>query len=334
MASIACLTVIFCFFPLLALAQSVEFVFNGFNASETNLTTEGASIIKPTGALRLTNKSHHVIGHAFYYEPIQMFDINSSFSTSFVFEIVPSSSEQGGYGLEFSSRNQRICSRDRKLRKIKAQALAVRYHQRHCCRAIILHEEWEQVVIHRDVKSSNVLIDAEMNARLGDFGLARLYDHGTASHTTNVVGTIGYIAPELARNGKASNSADVFAFGVLLLEIATGKGLQVQQISRILDAADPKLNSDYAVEEMELVLGLGLLCSHERPDSRPTMRRVMRYLNGDDLLPFIDWSSIDSKSISETNSRLLEGISKDTIMTSYHSLSIGSISSSCISTGR
>lgn len=88
---------------------------------------------------------------------------------------------------------------------------------------LYLHEEWEQVVIHRDVKSSNVLIDAEMNARLGDFGLARLYDHGTASHTTNVVGTIGYIAPELARNGKASTSTDVFAFGVLLLEIATGR---------------------------------------------------------------------------------------------------------------
>ncbi|KAL0344431.1 UNVERIFIED_CONTAM: putative L-type lectin-domain containing receptor kinase VI.1 [Sesamum radiatum] len=88
---------------------------------------------------------------------------------------------------------------------------------------LYLHEEWEQVVIHRDVKSSNVLIDHDMNARLGDFGLARLYDHGKNSHTTNVVGTIGYIAPELARTGKASKSSDVFAYGILLLEVACGR---------------------------------------------------------------------------------------------------------------
>ncbi|KAK2655993.1 hypothetical protein Ddye_009045 [Dipteronia dyeriana] len=88
---------------------------------------------------------------------------------------------------------------------------------------LYLHEECEQVVIHRDIKSSNVLIDDDMNARLGDFGLARLLDHGKISQTTNVVGTIGYIAPELARTGKASACTDVFAYGVLLLEIATGR---------------------------------------------------------------------------------------------------------------
>ncbi|CAI0422856.1 unnamed protein product [Linum tenue] len=64
-----------------------------------------------------------------------------------------------------------------------------------------------------------------MNGRLGDFGLARLYSHGmAASHTTNVVGTVGYIAPESARTGKASARSDVFAFGVLLLETASGRG--------------------------------------------------------------------------------------------------------------
>ncbi|XVF76873.1 hypothetical protein PTKIN_Ptkin13bG0301800 [Pterospermum kingtungense] len=108
MASTASLTVLFCFCLLFAPAQSVEFIFHGFNAGETNLTTEGGSIIKSTGLLRLTNNSHYVIGHAFYSEQIQMFDINSSssrnassFSTSFAFAIVPSSS-QGGYGLAFT----------------------------------------------------------------------------------------------------------------------------------------------------------------------------------------------------------------------------------------
>ena len=83
-----------------------------------------------------------------------------------------------------------------------------------------LHGEWEQVVVHRDVKASNVLLDGELNGRLGDFGLARLYDHGTDPQTTHVVGTLGYLAPEHTRTGKATTRTDVYAFGAFLLEIA------------------------------------------------------------------------------------------------------------------
>ncbi|XWS55492.1 hypothetical protein CRYUN_Cryun09bG0004900 [Craigia yunnanensis] len=205
---------------------------------------------------------------------------------------------------------------------------------------LYLHEEWDLVVIHRDVKSSNVLIDAEMNARLGDFGLARLYDHGTDSHTTNIVGTIGYIAPELARNGKASTSSDVFAYGVLLLEVVSGRKpidsrnfflvdwvIECHQMGQILDAMDPKLSSSYVIEEVKLVLLLGLLCCHPKPEVRPSMRKVVRYFNGDDHLPSIEnWDSFDSRD--GTYSKFLEIISSDNIPESYRSSSTGGISSS------
>lgn len=197
---------------------------------------------------------------------------------------------------------------------------------------LYLHEEWEQVVIHRDVKSSNVLIDAEMNARLGDFGLARLYEHGKMSHTTNLVGTIGYIAPELARSGKASTSSDVYAYGILLLEVASGRRptdssqfllmdwvIECYETGRILDAVDPKLGSAYDAEEMEMVLNLGLACSQYHAQARPTMRQVIRYLNQDEPVPAFadDPSSAGSRRADDMSLRLFEVVSSDTIRTSH-----------------
>jgi serine/threonine protein kinase len=163
---------------------------------------------------------------------------------------------------------------------------------------LYLHEDWEQVVLHRDVKSSNILLDAEFNGRLGDFGLARFHDHGTNSQTTRVVGTVGYLAPEIYRTGRATTCGDVFAFGAFMLEVACGRkpiegmGLPEQVIlvdwvtecwrnGDILDASDPRLEGNYMVEKMVLVLKLGLLCSHAIPAARPSMRQVMQFLEGD-----------------------------------------------------
>ncbi|KAF5747639.1 lectin-domain containing receptor kinase VI.3-like [Tripterygium wilfordii] len=202
---------------------------------------------------------------------------------------------------------------------------------------LYLHEEWEQVVIHRDVKSSNVLIDADMNARLGDFGLARLHDHGALSQTTNVVGTIGYIAPELARTGKPSTRSDVFAYGVLLLEVATGRRpidsttfilvdwvMECQELGQILEVVDPQLGSDYSVEEMELVLRLGLLCSHNQPEARPTMREVTRIFNGDENLPETAFSSsMDSRWSGRMTSRYIEAASCSSFGISFNSIDAG-----------
>ncbi|RZC87962.1 hypothetical protein C5167_004140 [Papaver somniferum] len=89
---------------------------------------------------------------------------------------------------------------------------------------VYLHEEWDKVVIHRDVKASNVFLDAEMNPRLGNFGLAMLFDHGSIDTlTSKIAGTPGYIAPEMNRSGLASTRTDVYAFGVFLLEVTCEK---------------------------------------------------------------------------------------------------------------
>ncbi|XP_056170786.1 L-type lectin-domain containing receptor kinase IV.1-like [Syzygium oleosum] len=174
---------------------------------------------------------------------------------------------------------------------------------------LYLHEGWEQVVIHRDIKASNILLDADLNGRLGDFGLARLYDHGTDPQTTHVAGTLGYLAPEHMRTGKATRSTDVFAFGVFLLEVACGRrpiktgdvedAIMVDWVfscwdgGAILEARDPKLGAEFVEEEMELVLKLGLMCSHSDPLMRPSMRQVLHYLEGD--IPMLELSSIGSR---------------------------------------
>ncbi|KAG2301952.1 hypothetical protein Bca52824_030603 [Brassica carinata] len=172
-----------------------------------------------------------------------------------------------------------------------------------------LHEDWEQVVIHRDVKASNVLLDGGLNGRLGDFGLARSYDHGADPQTTNVVGTLGYLAPEHTRTGRATTATDVFAFGAFLLEVVCGRRpIEIQHESdevfllvdwvfglwnrgNILDAVDPNMGFEYDQKEVEMILKVGLLCSHSDPRARPSMRQVLQYLRGDAKLS--DLSPLD-----------------------------------------
>ncbi|XP_027120766.1 L-type lectin-domain containing receptor kinase IV.1-like [Coffea arabica] len=185
-----------------------------------------------------------------------------------------------------------------------------RFHVIRCVASglLYLHEEWEQVVIHRDVKASNVLLDGELNGRLGDFGLARLYDHGTLPQTTHVAGSLGYLAPEYNRAGRATTSTDVYAFGAFLLEVACGRRpiepraapaeniilvdwvFSCWKAGNILQAVDHNLGNEYVKEEAELVLKLGLLCSHSEPVIRPSMRQVLLYLEGSVTLP--DLSSL------------------------------------------
>lgn len=178
---------------------------------------------------------------------------------------------------------------------------------------LYLHEECEKVIIHRDIKASNVLIDNEINGRIGDFGLAKLYDHGTDPEATHVVGTIGYLAPELARTGKATPLTDVFAFGIFILEVTCGQrpikqnteGRQVILVDWVLehwhkgslaDTVDIKIQGEYDIDEACLALKLGLLCSHPFTSARPNMRQVMQYLNKEmpipELTPHVSFSML------------------------------------------
>ena len=205
---------------------------------------------------------------------------------------------------------------------------------------LYLHEDWEQVVIHRDIKASNVLLDSEMNGQLGDFGLARLYDHGTDPQTTHVVGTMGYIAPELTRMGRASTLTDVFAFGVFLLEVTCGRRPIAQQDGQDTDTpfmlvdwvlehwqtgslpnvVDTRLLNNYSVDEACLALKLGLLCSLPSPSARPNMRQVVQYLDGNATFP--------EQMLTETtrNGGVFRGANSDVSSSPPSSTSFGTIS--------
>ncbi|KAJ8752008.1 hypothetical protein K2173_001034 [Erythroxylum novogranatense] len=164
-----------------------------------------------------------------------------------------------------------------------------------------LHHGWDQVVIHRDIKSSNILLDSDMRGRLGDFGLAKLYSHNEVPNTTRVVGTLGYLAPELATIALPTTLSDVYSFGVVILEVACGRkpiemGAEAEEDKvlmewvrelyvegKLVEAADHRLAAQYTAEEMEMVLKLGLTCCHPDPQKRPSMKEVVGVLLGEEV---------------------------------------------------
>ncbi|XP_030509781.2 probable L-type lectin-domain containing receptor kinase S.7 isoform X1 [Cannabis sativa] len=162
-----------------------------------------------------------------------------------------------------------------------------------------LHQECEQQVIHRDIKTGNVLLDGNFNARLGDFGLAKLMDHDKSPVSTLTAGTMGYLAPEYLQYGKATEKTDVFSFGVVILEVACGRRPIEREIDtqkmvnlvdwvwglysegKIIEAADKRLNGEFKEEEMRKLLLVGLSCANPDSNERPTMRRVLQILSNE-----------------------------------------------------
>ncbi|GMN65918.1 hypothetical protein TIFTF001_034975 [Ficus carica] len=169
---------------------------------------------------------------------------------------------------------------------------------------LYLHEEWEQCVVHRDIKSSNVMLDSNFNAKLGDFGLARLADHESGLQTTVLAGTMGYMAPECVTTGQASKESDVYSFGVVALEICCGRrpverNAEPSKVSlvewvwdlygkgQVLEAADIRLNMEFDEDQMECLMVVGLWCCHPDPSFRPSIKQVVSALDFEAPLPIL-----------------------------------------------
>ncbi|CAM8898209.1 unnamed protein product [Rhodiola kirilowii] len=165
-----------------------------------------------------------------------------------------------------------------------------------------LHEESRLKIVHRDIKCTNVLLDGNLNPKISDFGLAKLHEEEKTHISTRVAGTIGYMAPEYALWGYLSYKADVYSFGIVALEIVSGKhnmnyqpeynctclldwACQLQRTQKPILLVDEKLGSKFDKVEVERMIRVALLCTNASPSLRPNMSEVVNMLEGTREIP-------------------------------------------------
>ncbi|XP_058769617.1 cysteine-rich receptor-like protein kinase 25 [Vicia villosa] len=187
----------------------------------------------------------------------------------------------------FDPEKQRLLDWTRRYKIIGGIARGIQY----------LHEDSRLKIIHRDLKASNVLLDKDMNPKISDFGLAKLFGvDQTQGNTSRIVGTYGYMSPEYAMHGDFSIKSDVYSFGILVMEIISGKknssfyetGVAEDLISYAwnlwkngtpLELVDHTIRESYTPNEAIRCIHIGLLCVQEDPDDRPTMATIVLMLD-------------------------------------------------------
>ncbi|CAM8895103.1 unnamed protein product [Rhodiola kirilowii] len=161
-----------------------------------------------------------------------------------------------------------------------------------------LHDEVRPYIVHRDIKASNILLDKDLTAVISDFGLAKLVPSDMTHVSTRVAGTIGYLAPEYAIRGQLTRKADIYSFGVLLLEIVSGRcntntrlpigeqyllerTWELHERRELVSIVDMTMNGLFDAEEACRFLKIALLCTQDSPKLRPSMSTVVKMLIGE-----------------------------------------------------
>ncbi|XP_038689308.1 cold-responsive protein kinase 1-like isoform X2 [Tripterygium wilfordii] len=158
-----------------------------------------------------------------------------------------------------------------------------------------LHEELTPHIVHRDIKASNILLDEEFNPKIGDFGLAKLFPDDITHISTRIAGTTGYLAPEYALGGQLTMKADVYSFGVLILEIISGRSSskancgemqkfllewawELHKEEKLLDLVDPNIG-EFSEEEVTRYMKVAFFCTQAAANRRPLMSQVVDMLS-------------------------------------------------------